>query len=183
MELGATVCTPRRPRCDACPLAAKCQGRAQGIADALPVKRTRAARPTVRLVCACVTDGARVLLERRAPGLLGGTWALPDDGGAGGGAPATRARRLARQAGARPGAVVYQGSVRHVFTHRDVTADVFRVDAPAAPAWGAEGAARRWVPLAALAALGVSTFTRKTVAVGLAPAAPGRKQDRDGFRS
>src|SRR5262249_3170225 len=153
------------------------------VVEALPVKRARAARPIVRLVCACVTDGARVLLERRAPGLLGGTWALPDDRGAGSGPPASRARRLARQAGARPRGVGYRGSVRHVSPPRDVTADVFRVDAPATPAPAAEGADRRWVSLAGLAALGVSTFTRKTVAVGLGPAVPGRKQDRDGFRS
>ena len=190
MELGATVCTPRRPRCEACPLAGRCQGRAQGVTDALPVKTARAARPTARLTCAFVTDGARVLLERRAPGLLGGTWALPDDGGvqggsggAPGGSGAALARSLALRAGARPKAVAYRGSVRHVFTHRDVTADVYRVDAAPPRAVAPAEAVRRWVPLDGLAALGVSTFTRKTVAVGMALPVPGRKQDKVGFRS
>ena len=183
MELGATVCTPRRPRCEACPLAGRCQGRAQGVTDALPVKTARAARPTARLTCAFVTDGARVLLERRAPGLLGGTWALPDDGGVQGGSGAALARSLALRAGARPKAVAYRGSVRHVFTHRDVTADVYRVDAAPPRAVAPAEAVRRWVPLDGLAALGVSTFTRKTVAVGMALPVPGRKQDKVGFRS
>jgi adenine-specific DNA glycosylase len=119
-----------------------------------------------------------VLLERRAPGLLAGTWSLPDDGGrvaADGARPATIARRLARDAGVRAASVAYRGSVRHVFTHRDVTAEVFRVDA-AAP--GERTETRRWVPLGGLGALGVSSFTKKTVALGT-----GRKQDKRGFRS
>jgi A/G-specific adenine glycosylase len=178
MELGATVCTPRRPRCDGCPLARSCQGRAAGLTEELPRKRARPTRPTLRVVCACVTDGTRVLLERRAPGLLAGTWSLPDDGGrvaADGARPATIARRLARDAGVRAASVAYRGSVRHVFTHRDVTAEVFRVDA-AAP--GERTETRRWVPLGGLGALGVSSFTKKTVALGT-----GRKQDKRGFRS
>jgi A/G-specific adenine glycosylase len=183
MELGATVCTPRRPRCEACPLAPRCQARARGLVDLLPAKRPRAARPVVRLVCACVTDGARVLLERRAPGLLAGTWALPDDGGVGGGGrPLAVARRLAREAGVRVVSVAHRGSVRHVFTHRDVTAEVIRVDAAAgAP----PGNGRRWVPLDGLATLGVSSFTRKTVTLGTGKdtLGTGRKQDNREFRS
>jgi len=173
MELGATVCTPRRPRCERCPVADACGARAAGLVDLLPVKRPRAARPVVRLVCACVTDGKSVLLERRPPGLLGGTWSLLDDGGAGGGRPAAVARRLAERAGVRVGSVHYGGSVRHLFTHRDVTAEVFRVEAAgrarsaAKNAWGGDAGARRWVAPGLLGALGVSSFTRKTVRVGL----------------
>ena len=76
------------------------------------------------------------------------------------------ARGLAEAAGVRVAGVVYRGAVRHVFTHRDVTAELFRVDVdargPAAPSGD-----RRWVSPSALGALGVSTFARKTVALGV----------------
>ena len=160
MELGATVCIARTPRCDACPLAAGCLARAAGDAAALPRKRARAPRPSLRLVSAFVTDGTRLLLVKRPAGLLAGTWALPDqECGSDGRAVA---RRLAEDAGMRVARVVHRGAVRHVFTHRDVTADVYRVDVSGAPAQSDH----RWVTPGAIDALGVSSFTRKTVKKG-----------------
>ena len=92
MELGATVCTPRNPRCDACPLRASCAARAAGTVDEIPRRTKRVARPVVRVACACVTDGARVLLVRRGRGLLAGTWSLPEAHVAVGGGVGRRAR-------------------------------------------------------------------------------------------
>jgi A/G-specific adenine glycosylase len=179
MELGATVCRPRNPDCDRCPLAPHCRARAEGTAGELPRKTAKPARPVVRVVCACVTDGTRVLLLRRSAGLLGGTWALPEQA-ADTEAPARIvARRLAEGTGVRVGRVVARGSVRHVFTHRDVTAEVFRVDARDGVRPPVKAA--RWIPLDGLGAVGVSTFTRKTVAVGMGPAGarePGAKADK-----
>ncbi len=156
MELGATVCT-RAPRCQECPLAGDCVARAAGDAATLPRKRPRAARPVVRLVSAFVTDGARLLLVKRPAGLLAGTWALPDAECGGDGRAV--ARRLAEEAGVRVARVEHRGEIRHVFTHRDVTADVYRVEGTAAPA----AANRRWITPGALGGLGVSSFTRKTL--------------------
>jgi A/G-specific adenine glycosylase len=164
MELGALVCTPRNPRCDACPLAAGCRGRAEGRAASLPRKRPRAQRPVVRIVCACITDGARVLVVRRAAGLLAGTWSLPEAMDRGVGTRPGIARKLAEATGARVARVAYRGAVRHVFTHRDVTAELFRVDVDAS---GPPAPDHRWVPPSTLGALGVSTFARKTVEMGV----------------
>jgi A/G-specific adenine glycosylase len=171
MELGALCCTPRSPRCDACPLAAGCRARAAGRPESLPRKRPRAGRPIVRVVCACITDGARVLVVKRRAGLLAGTWALPEAADRGARTRPALARRLAEAMGARVAAVAYRGAVRHVFTHRDVTAELFRVDvhvdqvADTGPLGSAD---RRWVAPGGLAALGVSTFARKTVDLGIA---------------
>jgi A/G-specific adenine glycosylase len=151
MELGATVCT-RRPRCARCPVASLCAARAAGVEADLPRKRARPPRPVVRLACACITDGARVLMVRRTAGLLAGTWALP------------AGEVAAEAADVRAGTVAPRGAVRHLFTHRDVTAEVFRVEAKAA---GRAHPDRRWVPTADLSSLGVSSFTRKTLALGL----------------
>jgi adenine-specific DNA glycosylase len=143
---------------------AACAALAAGTVGEIPRRSRKPARPTVRVACACVTDGARVLLVKRRTGLLAGTWSLPEAVVAAG-APAEAARRLASDAGVRPARIDHRGSVRHVFTHRDVTAEVFRIEVARA---GRAGSARRWVAPAGLAELGVSTFTRKTVALGLA---------------
>ena len=168
------VCTPRAPRCGDCPLRAACAAFAAGKVDEIPRRSRKPARPVVRVASACLTDGARVLLVKRAEGLLAGTWALPEAAVASG-SPRAVARRLALAAGARPAKVEHRGAVRHVFTHRDVTAEVFRIEVARA---GRAGAGRRWVSVSALAELGVSTFTRKTVALGLSP-----KRDNARLRS
>jgi A/G-specific adenine glycosylase len=174
MELGATVCTPRNPRCDACPVRTACAARAAGTVDQIPRRTKRVARPVVRIACACVTDGARVLLVRRGPGLLAGTWSLPEAALASDTAREV-ARRVATEVGVRATAVEHQGAVRHVFTHRDVTAEVFRIQVASA---GRARADRRWVGPEGMAELGVSSFTRKTVALGL-----GSKRDNVARRS
>lgn len=174
MELGALVCTPRNPRCDECPVARACAGRARGIAAALPRRSPKAARPVVRVVCALLTDGARVLLVKRADGLLRGTWALPEREAEPADAPAA-ARALAAGVGLRPSAVGRRGVVRQVFTHRDVRAEVFRVDV--ARARRAAGTELRWVSPAALGQLGLSNYARKTIGLGL-----GQKPDNPAVR-
>ena len=181
MELGALVCTPRNPNCAACPLSRACRAHADGIVDSVPAKKVRTERPRVQVVSACVTDGRQLLLVRRGAGLLRGTWSLPEATATAGAPPAGAARELAERAGLRVHEVAYQGSVRHVFTHRDLTAEVFRVQVARA---GEPGADSRWVMPTAVATLGVSTFTRKTLAVGLgALRAPGTKNDIRGLRA
>jgi A/G-specific adenine glycosylase len=180
MELGATVCTPRNPSCDACPLWGSCAARAAGTVDEIPRRTKRVARPVVRVACACVTDGARVLLVRRARGLLAGTWSLPE-GPVASALASDAARDVARRVaadlgvGVRVAAVAHHGAIRHVFTHRDVTAEVFRIDVSRAVRPRAD---QRWVPPAGMKELGVSSFTRKTVALGL-----GSKRDNVARRS
>ena len=48
MDLGATICVPKRPLCGECPLARDCRGRAMGIAEELPRKAAERARPMKR---------------------------------------------------------------------------------------------------------------------------------------
>jgi A/G-specific adenine glycosylase len=171
MELGATVCTPRAPRCADCPLARRCHAHRAGNADALPVKSPKRARRVVRIACACVVRAGRVLLVRRPAGLLAGTWTLPAvelGRGTGDARGESGARAATMAAGVSVAALSYRGEVRHVFTHRDVTAEVFRVEPAAGRAAGRDGAETRWVAPGALATIGVSTFTRKTLAVAMA---------------
>ena len=79
MDLGAMVCTPRAPSCGRCPLAALCAANARGIADSLPVRAPKRAKPTRHGVAFwAVRDDGAVLLRRRAErGLLGGMIEVP----------------------------------------------------------------------------------------------------------
>ena len=79
MDLGALVCTPRRPQCAACPLAGDCMAHAQGRERALPAPKPRRQLPvrTVRLLLLQASE--EVLLERRPPvGIWGGLWSFPE---------------------------------------------------------------------------------------------------------
>ena len=82
MDLGATVCTPRKPRCGSCPWAARCVGRAAGVAADLPARAAKAERPTrTGTAFWAMTDDGRVLLRQRpARGLLGGMMEVPGGG-------------------------------------------------------------------------------------------------------
>ncbi len=109
MDLGATICTPRRPACALCPWSQACAARAAGIQADLPRKAPKAARPVRRgtVWIARRPDGA-LLLERRPPrGLLGGLLGFVGTGWDGHGQDAPPLPADWREA----------GEVRHIFTH------------------------------------------------------------------
>jgi A/G-specific adenine glycosylase len=79
MDLGAQVCTARRPDCGACPVAADCVARLEGRVAELPARRVRAASRRRRIAMLVAIRGREVLLEKRAPaGIWGGMWSLPE---------------------------------------------------------------------------------------------------------
>ena len=84
MELGATVCVPNGPpKCDMCPAAALCLGRARGTAGALPVKAAKKARRAEKKTVFLLLREGRVALRRRpGTGLLAGLWEFPNVEGA-----------------------------------------------------------------------------------------------------
>jgi len=78
MELGATVCTPRQPRCDACPVRAECLAHARGLVDQIPAPKQRAPSPQQDLWAVAVRRAGKLLLTRRpGAGLLADMWCLP----------------------------------------------------------------------------------------------------------
>ena len=79
MDLGATICTRTKPRCDNCPLAADCAAHAAGTETGFPGKRAKANRPRRRTHMLLVHCDNTVYLERRpASGIWGGLWSLPE---------------------------------------------------------------------------------------------------------
>jgi len=76
MDLGATICTPRNPRCAICPVSEGCRGRTEP--EAFPAKANKAARPERSGTAWWIeSDGAILLVTRPPKGLLGGMRALP----------------------------------------------------------------------------------------------------------
>jgi A/G-specific adenine glycosylase len=138
MDLGATICRPRTPRCGECPLRADCAAFASGHPDAFPQPRKRAHRPHKAGIAYWIERGGCVWLVRRPPsGLLGGMAALP--GGAWG------------QDLARPRDAIV--SVRHVFTHFSLDLFVVPRSEPEGEGW--------WQPLDRLAEAGLPTLYKR----------------------
>jgi len=116
MDLGATICLPKSPKCLLCPLSEDCSAYASGVAAELPRKTPKREKPTRRAVAFFVTrdDGAILLRRRAEKGLLGGMMEVPStdwreapwsEGETLGQAPlSTDWRQL-------------DGMVRHTFTH------------------------------------------------------------------
>ena len=79
MDLGATICTPRSPKCTRCPWISNCLGLSQGIAGELPKKIPKLKKPIrVGTVYVAINDDHSILLERRSKkGLLGGMLGWP----------------------------------------------------------------------------------------------------------
>ena len=79
MDLGATVCTRRNPRCAACPVADGCKARKQDRIAELPPPRARRELPQREVTWLVLRRNGAVLLERRpAPGIWGGLWCFPE---------------------------------------------------------------------------------------------------------
>jgi A/G-specific adenine glycosylase len=79
MDLGATICLPKNPRCDDCPLKKDCQSRVLGVQEARPVLKPKADVPHHVHAAAVIRQRGRVLLAKRpSRGLLGGLWEFPN---------------------------------------------------------------------------------------------------------
>lgn len=166
MELGATTCTPRAPRCFACPVGGECDARARGIEASLPRLRPRATAVEARQVALVATRKGGVLLaRRRAGGLFGGLWEPPTvPAPAPGVDPLVAIRALLGMPVPR---ATRAGDVTHLLSHRRLETTVLSSrltrEPPPAPSDGSTYDALRVVPIDELGALGVSTFARKVL--------------------
>ena len=159
MELGATVCVPREPRCDACPLRGACAARARGLAGELPRLKAKTKPIEEARIALVATYRGRVLLARRRDDArFGGMWEPPGRIGAGTGA--LRGLGGAALEGAR-----VLGRITHVLSHRRLEVTVIGARlarAPSsAPLRGGEYDRRALVAEGDLATLGLSTLARK----------------------
>ena len=128
-DLGAGICTPRKPACALCPWQKACQAQKLGLAEALPRKAPKPDRPLRHGTHFLLTDAdGRVWLRRRPPrGLLGGMLEIP--GTTWREAVWSEAEALAQA----PHAAIWQpvaGEARHVFTHFALTMRLYHARLP-----------------------------------------------------
>jgi A/G-specific adenine glycosylase len=129
MDLGATVCTPRRPDCPQCPLPDLCQARLKGLQEKIPLTKRRPPVPQREGTAGIIRNGSGegfLIVRRRAQGLLGGLWKFP------GGMKAPEEtleealkRSILEELGIK---VVVQGkiaSTKHTYTHFRITLYAF----------------------------------------------------------
>ena len=144
MDLGATICRPRRSRCRDCPLRADCAAYAGGDPERFPARRKIKARPHRYGISWWVERERHIWLVRRPPkGLLGGMAALP--GSEWTDAPQPAHSRL--------------GSIRHVFTHFSLDLSVELRAEPVGEGW--------WHPLDQLGEAGLPTLYRRAAHIAL----------------
>ena len=115
MELGATVCTPRSPKCAACPLSESCLAAKFGTAAALPVKIPKKEKRLVEKTVFLLRCGEQIALSKRPEGgLLGGMWEFPNVDEP---LSAEGALQKAAQLGVQPKELLWQVLRTHIFTH------------------------------------------------------------------
>jgi A/G-specific adenine glycosylase len=160
MDLGATICTPTKPKCVLCPWRAHCAARIAGIAEDLPARQAKRAKPLRRGLAfwAVRGDGAVLLRKRPAKGLLGGMMEVPSS--------EWRAGALDRDEAARAAPVsarwtALPGVVRHSFTHFDLELEVLVGRTKATKAEGV------WVQPNALGTQALPTVMKKVIAFAL----------------
>jgi len=168
MDLGASVCSPRRPSCMICPLKDLCQGRRAEIADALPRRSPKPERPLRHGVAfVAVSERGEVLLRRRPDkGLLGGMSEVPSTEWQEEWLPAEDALR---QAPVKAGWFAIPGAVTHTFTHFRLGLMVFRAHVrnnPSLTLWARQKDCR-WVHRDALDGEALPSVMRKVIAHAL----------------
>jgi A/G-specific adenine glycosylase len=166
MDLGATICTPKRPSCEACPWQDNCAAFLHGRPEQFPV-RAAVRQGELRRGAAYVVrraDGAVLVRRRPKNGLLGGMIEVPTTDWLPDFDPA-RARDQARKVVAfGRGAVAWRtlpGVVRHVFTHFPLELSVLSAEV-AASTRAPKG--MRFVPAASLGDEALPTLMRKVIA-------------------
>jgi A/G-specific adenine glycosylase len=164
MDLGSSICTPKKPACALCPLNDDCVSRARGDQETFPRKAAKKTGALRRGAAFVVTRGDELLVRTRPEkGLLGGMTEVPgsdwlaaqDDKAALKQAPTLKGvSRWHRKAGV----------VTHVFTHFPLELAVYTATVPAR-ARPPEG--MRWVPIATLRDEALPNVMRKVIAHGL----------------
>jgi len=177
MELGALVCLPRHPRCDACPVAAMCVAHANGEEQSLPVAKPKRLVSRVDLDAFVIKRGRSVLLAKRPPtGLFAGLWEPPMT------AP-NDARTWLSGTRTTPRPV---GEVRHVLTHRVLEVRVFALSVRRMALHGLPTpyVAQQWLECDRMGdrAVGLSTLARRVLELAGVVDDVARRRDPPGKR-
>lgn len=130
MELGATICAPRHPRCEVCPLARLCEAKKRNLQDRLPIKKKRSPLPHYDVTAAVIRKNGRILIAQRPfGGRLGGLWEFPggkqehDES-----LSACLRREIKEELGLRIKVGKLITSIDHAYTHFKITLHAFECE-------------------------------------------------------
>jgi len=164
MDLGATICTPKKPACSLCPLNEGCAARQRGDQEIFPRKAAKTTGEVRRGAAFVVTRGNELLVRTRAEkGLLGGMTEVPGSEWRAGQDDEEALQHAPRISGVTRWHRK-TGVVNHVFTHFPLELVVYTANVPdrcRAPT------GMRWVPISTLAGEALPNVMRKVVAHGL----------------
>ncbi|MDH5506345.1 MAG: A/G-specific adenine glycosylase [Anaerolineae bacterium] len=163
MDLGARVCTPRRPACDACPLIELCQAHTLGVQADRPVTKPKVPTPHYTVAAAVIRRSGNVLISQRPQhALLGGMWEFPggklEDGED---LPACLRREINEELGVAISVGEPLGVYRHAYTHFRVTVHAFACHLLAGVPQALQVADLRWVEPAAMASYPMGKVDRR----------------------
>jgi len=164
MDLGSSICTPKKPACALCPLNDGCAARTGGEQETYPRKAAKKTGALRRGAAFVVTRGDEILVRRRVEnGLLGGMTEVPGSHWL----AAQDDRTALKQAPALNGTARWRrkaGIVTHVFTHFPLELVVYTTSVPARTRAPRD---MRWVPIATLGGEALPNVMRKVIAHGL----------------
>jgi len=158
MDLGATVCTPKKPQCTQCPLADACVAKAEGQPEAYPVKTRKLKRTSEQLwlLNAVTRQGDVWLMQRSQTGVWAGLYCLP---------VFESFDALLAALPAKHHAQLQDGLVfKHVLTHKDLHLHEVQLNLPYAVKLGAAMGDGQWVANTAWPSLGLPAPIRKLIA-------------------
>jgi A/G-specific adenine glycosylase len=151
MELGALVCTPRKPSCGCCPLRRQCAAYTSGRVEELPRPKAKPATRELHISLYLIIDrDGRVLMRRESGQLMRGMYHLPHGD-----------TTLLTGAPLRIGAAAVLGTFRHTVTNRRITFEVLSVDGRPS----ARGSEYAWIDPVALAGIPHPSYVRKALRV------------------
>lgn len=153
MDLGASVCSRRKPACERCPLATTCVARAAGMQESYPVKTRRLKRGRRSHALLWLRQGQRLLLvQRPETGVWAGLWSLPEF---------TDAAALEVLTQAWPGAGEWLPNIEHALTHFDWLLQPLAWTLPARAKPPADLPPGRWVSVEEALAMGLPAPVRR----------------------
>ena len=152
MDLGATICLPKAPRCSRCPLKEECLARRLGIQDQRPILKPKAEIPHYTVTAAVIRREGKVLMAKRpSKGLLGGMWEF-----AGGKSEknetleACLEREIREELGVEIRVGMPFGIYQHAYTHFRITVHAFLCDLTDGEPRPIEAAEIAWIDPASL---------------------------------
>ncbi len=170
MDLGATLCSPKNPACNLCPVNSTCEGFASGDAERFPVKIAKAVKPTRKGAAFVIQNGeGEVFLRKRIEsGLLGGMSEIPGTGWT---------ARIDGETGSSclpfSGEWRRSGIARHTFTHFHLELEVWQIiicsNEKTDDGW--------WSPVANLRSEALPTVMKKAISVALPDAFKGKEHE------